>query len=492
MKEEKRLKSKHPVSLSYGKADGAWKREENLIPFLPYAPPPYELYLPPALPPLAEEERDHVNALAAQFFGTTAGGRPLCILRRDEFCYYAAVGQNRCDRRTAEEFASRLGWPAWVCEREGITHIDFRPPSLRRLLIGDVLHNLPHFREAGDPCRRAPYTDLHVALGAAGERVRFLDFAQTPFLLAGAEDVRQVREICDAVLLGLMNEFSPYDVRFLLLSTTGGFRSYAGIPHLLLPPAYAREGELRALRWAISEVERRYELFHLERAESPVWNIDRYNERHKTDGKALYRVFIVLDDLPCCSQEGIRSLRRITQKGRAAGICVLLGLSSVGIMGLPEELLANFMGKLMLPAGAPQAKKLFAEERVPEESDEALLSIIGEGVERITVPQVPAAQRDAAVKFLRSRMHPHYIEIDETTRSSDDEVPEKWLRALRFVVETGEVHIEAIHDVCEVGYAESGRILDWMEWNGFIGPFQKMHRDVYLTKERLIELFGEE
>src|SRR5205823_5158569 len=61
---------------------------------------------------------------------------------------------------------------------------------------------------------------------------------------------------------------------------------YEGIPHLLLPVVTDAKKAAMALRWAVEEMERRYQLL----AECGVRNIASYNKKVEKEGDAARRV----------------------------------------------------------------------------------------------------------------------------------------------------------------------------------------------------------
>src|SRR5699024_6618159 len=98
---------------------------------------------------------------------------------------------------------------------------------------------------------------------------------------------------------------------------------YNGIPHLLSPVITDAKAATAALKWAVEEMEERYERF----VASGVRNIQKFNEKMEQQGnsadKMAYIVIIIdeLADLTMISRkEGEDAISRIAQKARACGI----------------------------------------------------------------------------------------------------------------------------------------------------------------------------
>ena len=117
---------------------------------------------------------------------------------------------------------------------------------------------------------------------------------------------------------------------------------YEGIPHLLLPVVTDPNKAAQALKWAVSEMERRYQIM----SEMGVRNIQGFNKKLKDTeerGERLYRpessgdtqpleklpfIVIIVDefaDLMMVASRDVESyIMRLAQKARAAGIHLLL------------------------------------------------------------------------------------------------------------------------------------------------------------------------
>ncbi|MBP5242273.1 MAG: hypothetical protein J6Z36_01105, partial [Clostridia bacterium] len=74
----------------------------------------------------------------------------------------------------------------------------------------------------------------------------------------------------------------------------------------------------------------------------------------------------------------------------------------------------------------------------------------------------------------------------------DGEVEAVYIDALRFVVRSGSASISMIQRKCSVGYNKAGKIIEWMELNGYISTFDGAKaRKVLLTPDEFSEKFGD-
>ncbi|MGB9707084.1 MAG: DNA translocase FtsK, partial [Microgenomates group bacterium] len=117
---------------------------------------------------------------------------------------------------------------------------------------------------------------LTVALGlnVSGEPV-IADIGRMPHILI-AGSTGSGKSVCiHSFITTILFRASPWEVKFILVDPKRvELTQYEGIPHLLTPVIVDPGKVLSALRWAISEMDRRYKLF----AEVGVRNIDAYNE----------------------------------------------------------------------------------------------------------------------------------------------------------------------------------------------------------------------
>ena len=142
-------------------------------------------------------------------------------------------------------------------------------------------------------------------------------------LIAGATG--SGKSVCiNTILVSLLYKATPEELKLLLIDPKMvELAPYNHIPHLVSPVITDVKAATAALKWAVEEMERRYELF----AHTGVRDIGRFNElakKHKQYADILPYIVIVIDELadlmmmsPADVEEAIC---RIAQKARACGI----------------------------------------------------------------------------------------------------------------------------------------------------------------------------
>ncbi|MGN1218590.1 MAG: DNA translocase FtsK, partial [Phocaeicola sp.] len=170
---------------------------------------------------------------------------------------------------------------------------------------------------------------LTVALGLdiTGEPI-VTDLRKMPHgLIAGATG--SGKSVCiNSMLVSLLYKATPQEVKLLLIDPKMvELAPYNHIPHLVSPVITDVKAATAALKWAVEEMERRYELF----AHTGVRDIGRFNNKAKEAGQLadqLPYIVIIIDELAdlmmMSPAEVEESICRIAQKARACGIHLLV------------------------------------------------------------------------------------------------------------------------------------------------------------------------
>jgi len=129
---------------------------------------------------------------------------------------------------------------------------------------------------------------LTMALGKDIEGMPYvLDLAKTPHVLAAGTTGSGKSVAVNSMVMSILLKATPEEVRFIMVDPKMLELSvYEGIPHLLLPVVTDPKKAALALRWAVEEMERRYQLL----SEAGVRNIAGYNklvESAKGDARVL-------------------------------------------------------------------------------------------------------------------------------------------------------------------------------------------------------------
>jgi S-DNA-T family DNA segregation ATPase FtsK/SpoIIIE len=223
----------------------------------------------------------------------------------------------------------------------GKTCVGLELPNPDRVTVnfGDVL-NSDVYAQALSPL------SLGLGVDIAGHPM-VVDLAKMPHLLVAGTTGSGKSVGINSMILSLLFKSSPEEVRLILVDPKMLELSvYDGIPHLLTPVVTDMREAASALRWCVSEMERRYRLM----SGFGVRNIQGFNEKIRqaiekgeplidptvdpmlTDApthlEPLPYIVVVIDELAdmmmVVGKKVEQLIARIAQKARAAGIHLIL------------------------------------------------------------------------------------------------------------------------------------------------------------------------
>ncbi|WP_304511126.1 DNA translocase FtsK [Aneurinibacillus tyrosinisolvens] len=345
---------------------------------------------------------------------------------------------------------------------------------------------------------------LAVALGVdiGGEPV-VSDLSKMPHgLIAGATG--SGKSVCiNSIIISLLYKASPEEVRLLLIDPKMvELAPYNRLPHLITPVVTDPKQATAALKWAVQEMDSRYEKF----AEAGARDISRYNElmrRNYPDEKeyVLPSIVIIIDELAdlmmVAPQDVEESICRIAQKARACGIHLLVATQRPSVDVITGLIKANIPTRVAFSVSSQTDSRTILDmngaERLLGRGDMLYLSSGSSKPVRLQGPYVSDEEIEAVTEFARSQGEPNYLFEKEdlnqviTTENSDGLFAE----ALLFCVENGQASASLLQRQFRVGYNRAARLIDMMEEKGFISGHSgsSKPRDVFLSHSDYEKLF---
>ena len=340
---------------------------------------------------------------------------------------------------------------------------------------------------------------LTLALGEdiAGQTV-VADLAKMPHLLvAGATGAGKSVSV-NAMICSILYKATPDDVRLLMVDPKMLELSiYDGIPHLLLPVVTDAKKAALALRWAVGEMERRYQLL----SETGVKSITSFNKlvektptfiRKDEDGEdeevTLERmpfIVIIIDELAdlmmVASKEVEESITRLAQMARAAGIHLILATQRPSVDVITGIIKANFPSRISFQVSSKIDSRTILDTNGAESllgaGDMLYLSPGTSKMQRVHGAYISEAETHRIVDYLKkSGEKPVYDENilkpreEEKAGSNDDEYDEKYDEAVAIVCDVGTASISMIQRRMRIGYNRAARLIEKMEEEGIVGP----------------------
>lgn len=340
---------------------------------------------------------------------------------------------------------------------------------------------------------------LALALGrdVAGDHC-VIDLEKMPHLMI-AGSTGSGKSVCiNSIICSFLFNNSPADLRIMLVDPKRvELTNYNGIPHLLTPVVTEVDKTVSALKWAVAEMERRYQMF----SDLGKRNIIAYNSEPGPEGKLPYIVIIVdeLADLMATSSKEVEgSIVRIAQMARATGMHLIIATQRPSVDVLTGLIKANISSRIAFATASQVDSRtildLSGAEKLLGNGD---MLFIGNGInkpKRVQGCFVSDSEIEELTKYLKDKGVAEYDESILTFRSGGSGVigsgngsdeDDLYEEALDTVIRAGKASASLLQRRLRVGYARAARLLDILESEGAIGPSEgSKPRDVLVSSDR--------
>jgi S-DNA-T family DNA segregation ATPase FtsK/SpoIIIE len=375
--------------------------------------------------------------------------------------------------------------------QKGTLGIEIPNVSRQSVVIRDVVDDLIFSKKKGR---------LLLALGKdITGKPMVTDLAKMPHLLiAGATGAG--KSVClNAIIISLLYQATPDEVRLLLIDPKRiELTAYEGIPHLLHPVVTDPKKANIGLKWAVAEMERRYELLSLK----GVRSIERYNqmvlqakkskprlktppptgESEEVEEQPLPYLIIIIDELAdlmiVASREVEESIIRLAQMARAAGMHLVLATQRPSVDVLTGIIKANISARISFQVSSRTDSRTILDANGAEAllgaGDMLMLPPGTAKLQRIHGAYASETEIRRITDFLRKQRKPDYddtiLNYQEKSEEWDteDEIDEKYEDAVNLVMETRRASISMIQRRLRVGYNRAARMIEMMERQGLV------------------------
>jgi len=342
---------------------------------------------------------------------------------------------------------------------------------------------------------------LTFALGrdVAGSPI-FASLAQMPHLLvAGATGTGKTVAL-NNIIVSLLYGNSPDTLRLILIDPKRvELTSYQSIPHLLSPVIVQADKAIGALRWAVSEMERRFEVLQ-QAGKRDIYSYIKAKQNSSTDENLPYIVIIIdeLADLMSSNgREAEAAIVRLAQMARAVGIHLIVSTQRPSVEVITGLIKANITSRMACQVASQIDSRTILDMAGAEKllGNGDMLFITGNSAKprRVQGAYISDKEIKKVTDYLKALQEPDYKEevvLNQATSTgpglgigiseADDELYED---AKEVVVRAGKASASLLQRRLRVGYARAARLIDILEEEGIVGPADGARpRDVFVDE----------
>ncbi|MEK7480479.1 MAG: DNA translocase FtsK 4TM domain-containing protein [Patescibacteria group bacterium] len=341
----------------------------------------------------------------------------------------------------------------------------------------------------------------------------FTDLARMPHLLIAGSTGSGKSVAIHGFLMNMLFKNSPAMLRLLLIDPKRVELSvYHGITHLLAPVIVDPKRAIMSLRWAVKEMERRYErLSETHSRDIIAYNTALAKQKHPSEALMPY-IIIVIDELAdlmaSYGREIEASIVRISQMARAVGIHLVVSTQRPSVDVITGLIKANITARMAFQVASHTNSQIILDttgaEALLGNGDMLFLAGDGSKPRRIQGAFVSEAEVKRVTQVIRRQQMPHYDEAFDDQRlpeemfdhalaentSGDEEDDALYDEAQQMVIQVGRASTSYLQRRLRVGYARAARLMDLLEQRGIIGPADGARPREVLVKEQSDALYS--
>ena len=488
----------------------------------PYVAPPISLLNPPA--PEIDQNEDYeqkkeqiINTLA--FFSIT--GEVIDIMVGPTFTMYKLRVEMPRGRTIGyissleSDIAMKMeaGSVRIIAPIPGENAVGIEVPNKHRrnVNLSEIIQS-PEFNNAKAPATFALGKNLY-------GQSRVVEIKKLPHvLIAGATGAG--KSCCiNSIIVSLLYKASPDDVRLILIDPKRIEMSvYAGIPHLLMDEIICdTDKAIRALNWAISEMERRIKFL----ADVNYRDIDEYNADCQKNGyEKMPRIVIIVDEFADLMSTGKKAVEdtvnRIARLARAVGIHLMLATQRPSVDVISGTIKNNFPSRVAFKVTSSFDSKTILDtvgaDKLLGYGDLLYMMPGASDLERMQGAFISNEEVKKVVDFVKDKNDAYFDnnikdaifkdkEEEKPAQSKDaksadrDKIPPELFDALQLGIELREeqdapISISFMQRRLGLGWPKAAKIYDKMDLMGYLTPDEHdpKKKKVNITYEELEEL----
>ena len=373
--------------------------------------------------------------------------------------------------------------------------------------LKNLIHSKPFFEHNGK-------LTLTLGQNIKGEPV-FVDLAKMPHLLIAGTTGSGKSVSVNAMILSLLFKLKPSQCRLIMIDPKMLELSvYDGIPHLITSVVTDPQKAVQTLKWAVSEMEKRYSVM----SKIGVRNLEGYNERIKNaqdtgeilsfraqsgfdqeSGKPIYdiqtipydilpHIVIIVDEMAdlmmVAGKEIEVCVQRLAQMARAAGIHLIMATQRPSVDVITGTIKANFPTRISFHVTSKIDSRTILGEQGAEQllgQGDMLYMKSGGKIERVHGPFVTDREVERIVNHLKKQNIPQdnlfidFAAIDTESNmhsiaSIQKNENDHLQKAIEIMHSQNRISTSLVQRHLRIGYNKAARIIEEMEEKGLITP----------------------
>ncbi|RJP29774.1 MAG: DNA translocase FtsK [Candidatus Omnitrophota bacterium] len=319
---------------------------------------------------------------------------------------------------------------------------------------------------------------LTLALGKdiTGQSV-FAELDDMPHLLI-AGTTGSGKTVCvNSLILSLLFKSSPVELKFLMIDPKMvELAPFNGIPHLLCPVVTESKKAHLALDWVVNEMEERYKLL----AKVGARNIEAYNQKEE---RIPYIVVIIDEfaDLMSVSRDKVENaVTRLAQLSRAVGIHLILATQRPSVDVITGVIKANLPARISFKVASKVDSRTVLDmngaDKLLGKGDMLFLRPGESKLIRVQGTLVNDKEIEKVVDFIKEQGQPVYddeiLREKQRTGMVNGDKDELYDEAVRIIMESNQASVSILQRRLRLGYTRAARIIDIMEQDGLVGPYE--------------------
>ena len=413
---------------------------------------------------------------------------------------------------------------ARVATIPGRSVIGIELPNARRESV--VLHEMIASHAFEDGAGALP---IILGKNIAGDPV-IADLAPMPHLLVAGTTGSGKSVGLNAMIVSLLYRLTPEQCRMIMIDPKMlELSTYDDIPHLLAPVVTEPAKAIRALKWAVEQMEERYRMM----ASVGVRGLASFNEKVRSakakgaqlgrrvqtgydmeTGQPIYeeeqleyeplpQIVVIVDELAdlmmTAGKEVEFLIQRLAQKARAAGIHLIMATQRPSVDVITGVIKANLPTRISFQVTSKIDSRTILGEQGAEQllgKGDMLYMPGGKQIVRVHGPFVSDEEVKAVADHWRGQGSPEYVQsvteepedggytLDGAPTGEDSAEDQMYRKARQLVAESQKASTSWLQRQLRVGYNSAARLIERMEADGLVSrPDHVGRRDVLMDTD---------